>query len=47
MKNKLFQLHLFGYKISYQHVQLMLTLIVLALLILAAGAPMDGGGGIG
>ena len=40
MKSKLFQLH----KINRQHVQLILTLIALAMLVLGIGAPMDGGG---
>jgi hypothetical protein len=40
MKNKLFQLN----KINRQHVQLILTLIALAMLVLGIGAPMDGGG---
>jgi hypothetical protein len=41
MKNTLLQL---GTKINRQHVQLILTLIALALLVLGIGAPMDGGG---
>lgn len=40
MNNKLFQLN----KINRQHVQLILTLIALAMLVLGIGAPMDGGG---
>lgn len=40
MNNKLFQLH----KINRQHIQLILSLIALAMLILGIGAPMDGGG---
>jgi hypothetical protein len=41
MKNTLLQL---GTKINRQHIQLILTLIALALLVLGTGAPMDGGG---
>jgi hypothetical protein len=41
MKNTLLQL---GTKINRQHIQLILTLIALALLVLGVGAPMDGGG---
>ena len=41
MKNTLLQL---GTKINRQHIQLVLTLIALALLVLGVGAPMDGGG---
>lgn len=47
MKNKLFQISLSGAKINRQHVQIILTVIALALLVLGAGAPMDGGGAIG
>ena len=42
MKFTLLQL---GTKINRQTVQLILTLIALALLVLGIGAPMDGGGG--
>ena len=34
-----------GTKINRQHLQLALTIITLAMLILGVGAPMDGGGG--
>ena len=44
MKNKLFQISLSGAKINRQHLQIILTLIALALLVLGVGAPMDGGG---
>jgi hypothetical protein len=44
MKNKLFQLNIFGTKINRQHLQLILTLIALAMLVIGVGAPMDGGG---
>lgn len=45
MKNKLSQFVLFGTKINRQHVQLALTIIALAMLVIGAGAPVDGGGG--
>lgn len=41
MKNTLLQL---GTKVNRQHLQLILTLITLALLVFGIGAPMDGGG---
>lgn len=41
MKN---MLHQYGTKFNRQHVQLILTLIALALLVFGVGAPMDGGG---
>lgn len=44
MKNTLLQL---GTKTNRQHIQLILTLIALALLVLGIGAPMDGGGANG
>ena len=44
MKFKLFQLKVLGAKVNKQHIQLILTLIALAMLILGIGAPMDGGG---
>lgn len=40
MKTKLFKLS----KINRQHVQLIWTLIALAMLVLGIGAPSDGGG---
>jgi len=40
MKHTLLQLT----KVNRQHVQMILTLIALALLVLGIGAPMDGGG---
>ena len=40
MKNTLLQL---GTKINRQHIQLILTLIALALLVLGVGAPMGDG----
>jgi hypothetical protein len=43
MKTKLV---LLGTKFNRQHLQLILTLIALAMLVLGIGAPMDGGGGI-
>lgn len=45
MKNTLSQFVLFGTKINRQHIQLVLTIIALAMLVLGVGAPMDGGGG--
>jgi len=39
------QLILLGAKINRQHLQLILTIIALAMLVLGVGAPMDGGGG--
>ena len=44
MKNKLSQLSLLGTKINSQHLQIIWTIIALALLILGIGAPSDGGG---
>ena len=38
------QLILLGTKINRQHLQLILSLVALALLVLGVGAPMDGGG---
>jgi hypothetical protein len=43
MKTMLF-LNRLGTKFNRQHMQLILTLIALALLVLGVGAPMDGGG---
>ena len=45
MKNKLAILAVSAQKITYQHIQLVLILIVLAMLVLGAGAPVDNGGG--
>jgi hypothetical protein len=44
MKHMLFQFNHLGTKVNRQHLQLVLTLIALALLVLGIGAPMDGGG---
>ena len=44
MKNMLLQINRLGIKVNRQHLQLILTLIALALLVLGIGAPMDGGG---
>ena len=44
MKFQLIQLSRLGTKVNRQTVQLVLTLIALALLVLGIGAPMDGGG---
>ena len=38
------QLILLSTKINRQHLQLILSLVALALLVLGVGAPMDGGG---
>jgi hypothetical protein len=45
MKNKLISLNFYAQKINRQHVQLVLAIISLAMLVLGAGAPADGGGG--
>ena len=39
------QLFLLSTKINRQHLQLILTIVALAMLVLGVGAPMDGGGG--
>jgi hypothetical protein len=44
MKNKLALLALSAQKINRQHVQLILVIISLALLVIGASAPTDGGG---
>ena len=44
MKYQLLQLNRLGIKFNRQNLQLVLTLIALALLVLGIGAPMDGGG---
>ena len=44
MKYQLLRLNRLGTKINRQHLQLILTIIALALLVLGVGAPMDGGG---
>lgn len=44
MKNKLSQIGFFGTKINRQHLQLVLTIIALAMLVLGVGAPYMGGG---
>ena len=41
MKNKL---ALVALKINRQHIQLVLVVVALAMLVLGAGAPVDGGG---
>jgi hypothetical protein len=45
MKNKLALLALSARKINRQHIQLALVILTLAMLVLGAGAPADGGGG--
>jgi len=44
MKKDLSKLYLLGTKINRQHLQLIWTIIALALLVLGIGAPADGGG---
>lgn len=44
MKNKFASLVVTAQKIDRQHIQLVLTLVVLAMLVLGVGAPNDGGG---
>jgi hypothetical protein len=44
MKNKFAHTALSVSKINRQHIQLVLTLIALAMLVLGVGAPNDGGG---
>jgi hypothetical protein len=44
MKNTLALLTLSAHKINRQHIQLVLTLVALAMLVLGVGAPTDGGG---
>jgi hypothetical protein len=44
MKNNLSKLYLLGTKINRRHLQLLWTIIALALLVLGIGAPADGGG---
>lgn len=44
MKNKFAFAALSTTRINRQHIQLVLTLIALAMLVLGAGAPNDGGG---
>ncbi len=43
MKNTLARLSLSTQKINRQHIQFVFALLALALLVLGAGAPMDGG----
>jgi hypothetical protein len=43
MKTKLTQLFEFAQKIDRRHIQLILALVALAMLVLGAGAPDDGG----
>jgi hypothetical protein len=45
MKNKLTSYVLFAQKINRQHIQFALVILSLAMLVLGAGAPTDGGGG--
>ena len=47
MKNKLTQLLTISPKISRTHVQMIFAILALAMLVLGAGAPAVGGGGVG
>jgi len=47
MKNELARFTLLAQKINRQHIQLAFALLALALLVLGAGAPMEGGGIVG
>ncbi len=44
MKNHLNHLVVFSSKIDRRHIQLAIAILALAMLILGAGAPSDGGG---
>jgi len=44
MKNQLALLAFSAQKINRQHIQLILTIVALAMLVLGLGAPTDGGG---
>jgi hypothetical protein len=44
MKNRFSHLSVFISKIDRQHIQLVLAILALAMLVLGAGAPVDGGG---
>ena len=44
MKNKLAFLALSAQNIDRQHIQMILVLVTLAMLVIGAGAPLDGGG---
>ena len=44
MNNILSKVHFWGTKIDRRHLQLLWTIIALALLVLGIGAPTDGGG---
>ncbi|MBC8335877.1 MAG: hypothetical protein H8E29_11460 [Anaerolineales bacterium] len=47
MKNKLTQLFTISNKINRTHIQMIFAILALAMLVLGAGAPSVGGGGIG
>jgi hypothetical protein len=47
MKNKLSQIFTFSQKIDRKHIQMIFAVLALAMLVLGAGAPSIGGGGIG
>ncbi len=44
MNKKLAPVVLFASKINRQHIQVLLTIVALAMLVLGVGAPADGGG---
>jgi len=44
MKNKIALLAMFARKVNRQHIQLALVILTLAMLVVGAGAPDDGGG---
>jgi hypothetical protein len=44
MKNTIAQFSIFVSKIQKQHIQLLFIILTIAMLVLGAGAPEDGGG---
>ncbi len=44
MDKKLAPVVMFASKINRQHIQVLLTIVALAMLVLGVGAPADGGG---
>ena len=46
MKTQLVKLGLLSAKVSRQHIQMVMTFIVLILLVLGVSAPADGGDGV-
>ena len=47
MKNKLTQIFTTSLKVNRTHMQMIFAILALAMLVLGAGAPAAGGGGIG